>query len=116
MKLAANRVNGLHLRDLLPAIGVEVDCVLAAVAYDSSASDITQVLVGHCVVNKFRLDLWMRYDHTVALSVELLKRLLKHQKDNVFTRFVPDRFHPSNNRVRATISPPYPPQVFSASR
>ncbi|WP_256576556.1 phospholipase D family protein [Pseudomonas sp. Irchel 3E20] len=36
----------------------------------------------------------MRYDHTVPVSVELLKRLFKHQKDNVFTRFVPDRFHP----------------------
>ncbi|UVL22590.1 MULTISPECIES: hypothetical protein [Pseudomonas] len=72
MKLGATRVNGLHLRDLLPATGVEVDCALAAVAYGSSASDIKQDLVGHCVVNKFRLDLWMRYDHTVPVSVELL--------------------------------------------
>ncbi|MND94308.1 hypothetical protein D3C81_754890 [compost metagenome] len=113
MKLVANRVNGLHLRDLLPVIGVEVDYVLAAVAYGSSASDITQDLVG---VKKLRLDLWMRYDHTVPVSIELLKRLLKHQKDNVFMRFVPDRFHLSSNMVRATISPLYPPEVFSASR
>lgn len=54
MKLVANRINGVHLRDLLPAIGVEVDGVLAAVAYGSSASDITQDLVGHCVANKLR--------------------------------------------------------------
>ena len=94
MKLVANRVNGVHLRDLLPATDVAVDGVLAAVAYGNSASDITQDLVGHCVANKLRLDLWMRYDHTVPVSVELLQRLLKHQKDNVFTRFVPDRFHP----------------------
>jgi PLD-like domain len=96
MKLIANRINGIHLRDLLPELSaeVEVDGVLAAVAYGSSASDITQDLVGHCVANKLRLDLWMRYDHTVPVSVGLLKRLLKHQKDNVFTRFVPDRFHP----------------------
>ncbi|MGP0150974.1 phospholipase D family protein [Pseudomonas oryzihabitans] len=73
--------------------GVELNGVLAAVAYGSSASDITQDLVGHCVTNKLRLDLWMRYDHTVPVTVELLKRLLKHQGDNVFTRFVPDRFH-----------------------
>lgn len=52
MKLVANQINGLHLRDLLPAIGVEEDCVLAAVAYSSSASDITQYLFGHCVENK----------------------------------------------------------------
>lgn len=94
MKLIANRINGVHLRDLLPGAEVEIDGVLAAVAYGSSASDITQDLVGHCVNNKLRLDLWMRYDHTVPVSVELLKRLFKHQKDNVFTRFVPDRFHP----------------------
>lgn len=94
MKLVANRINGVHLRDLLPATDVAVDGVLAAVAYGNSASDITQDLVGHCVANKLRLDLWMRYDHTVPVSVELLQRLLKHQKDNVFTRFVPDRFHP----------------------
>lgn len=96
MKLIANRINGTHLRDLLPVLSaeVEVDCVLAAVAYGSSASDTTRDLVGHCVANKLRLDLWMRYDHTVPVSVELLKRLLRHQKDNIFTRFVPDRFHP----------------------
>ena len=95
MKLIANRINEVHLRDLLPALSadVEVDGVLAAVAYGSSASDITQDLVGHCVANKLRLDLWMRYDHTVPVSVELLRRLLNHQKDNVFTCFVPDRFH-----------------------
>lgn len=96
MKLIANRINGIHLRDLLPELSaeVQVDGVLAAVAYGSSAADITQDLVGHCVANKLRLDLWMRYDHTVPVSVELLKRLLRHQQNNIFTRFVPDRFHP----------------------
>lgn len=44
---------------------VHVDSVLAAVAYGGSASDITQDLVGNCLTNKLRLDLWMRYDHTV---------------------------------------------------
>lgn len=96
MKLIANRINGTHLRDILPALSgeVQVDSVLAAVAYGGSASDITQDLVGHAVANKLRLDLWMRYDHTVPVSVEFLKRLFKHQQDNVFTRFVPDCFHP----------------------
>lgn len=94
MKLIANRINGVYLRDLLPGDDIEVDGVLAAVAYGSSASDETRDLLGHCVAKQLRLDLWMRYDHTVPVSVPLLKRLLKHQKDNVFTRFVPDRFHP----------------------
>ncbi|WP_256576557.1 hypothetical protein [Pseudomonas sp. Irchel 3E20] len=41
MKLIANRINGVHLRDLLTGAEVEIDGVLAAVAYGSSASDIT---------------------------------------------------------------------------
>lgn len=71
-----------------------MDGVLAAVAYGSSASDSTQDLLGHCVANQLRLDLWMRYDHTVPVSVELLRRLFRHQTDNIFTQFIPDRFHP----------------------
>lgn len=96
MKLIANRINGVHLRDILPVLSVEVqvDGVLAAVAYGRSASDSAKDLLGHCLANQLRLDLWMRYDHTVPVSVELLRRLFKHQKDNIFTRFIPDCFHP----------------------
>lgn len=95
MKLVANRINQCHLRDILPEISQEreVDSVLAAIAYGRSASDETKDLIGHSVDNKLRLDLWMRYDETVPVSIELLKRLLKHQKDNIFTKFVPDCFH-----------------------
>ena len=95
MKLVANRINQVHLRDLLPVISeeIQVDAVMAAIAYGSNASDETQDLVGHAVANKLRLDLWMRYDHTVPVSVPLLKRLLQHQRDNVFTSFVRDCFH-----------------------
>ncbi|WP_303760972.1 phospholipase D family protein [Alcanivorax jadensis] len=96
MKLIANRINGVHLRDFLPTLSeeVQVDFVLAAIAYGSSATEITKDLVGHSVRNRLRLDIWMRYDHTVPVSVPLLKRLLLNQKDNVFTKFIPDCFHP----------------------
>ncbi len=95
MKFVANGVNGVHLRDLLPVIseGVEVDSVVAAIAYGGSASDEIKDLVGHAVSNQLRLDLWMRYDHTVPVAVSFLQRLLKHQRDNVFSQFVPDCFH-----------------------
>lgn len=95
MKLIANQINQTHLRDILPAISeeIQVDQVLAAIAYGSSASDETQDLVGHSVDNKLRLDIWMRYDETVPVAIPLLKRLLKHQADNVFTQFIPDCFH-----------------------
>ena len=80
MKLVANRINQTHLRDILPEISedMQVDNVLAAIAYGGSASDQTQDLVGHALENKLRLDLWMRYDHTAPVSVPFLKRLLKN--------------------------------------
>jgi hypothetical protein len=95
MRLVANRINQTHLRDILPAISedLQVDNVLAAIAYGGSASDETQDLVGHALANKLRLDLWMRYDHTVPVSVSFLKRLLKSLPQNIFTQFVPDCFH-----------------------
>lgn len=96
MKLVANEVNGVHLRYILPVINEEtqVDNVLAAIAYGSThTTDESKDLIGHTLDNKLRLDLWMRYDETVPVSVPFLKRLLKHQKDNVFTKFVPDCFH-----------------------
>lgn len=96
MKFVANSVNGTYMRDILYEMptDAEIDCVLAAVAYGGGTSNDDEDLIGHAVANNLRLDLWMRYDHTVPVAVPLLKRLLKHQADNVFTSFVPDRFHP----------------------
>ncbi len=96
MRFIANRLNGKHLRDLVLEASArdDIDQVYAAIAYGCSSSDETLDLIGSSVKNKLRLDLWMRYDETVPVSIELLKRLLKHQKQNIFTSFVPDRFHP----------------------
>jgi hypothetical protein len=95
MKLISNHINQTHLRDILPVISeeVQVDNVLAAIAYGRSASDETQDLVGYALENKLRLDLWMRYDHTVPVSVSFLKRLLKNLPKNIFAQFIPDCFH-----------------------
>ncbi|MCW8193381.1 phosphatidylserine/phosphatidylglycerophosphate/cardiolipin synthase family protein [Proteobacteria bacterium 005FR1] len=95
MKLIANRINGVHLRDILPDIagGQEVDSVMAAIAYGENGADETKDLLGHCVGSRLRLDLWMRYDEKVPVAIPLLKRLLKHQRHNVFTNFIPDCFH-----------------------
>jgi hypothetical protein len=95
LKFITNHVNQTYLRDILPVITEDlvVDFVLAAIAYGNSAADETKDLVGHAVKNKLRLDIWMRYDHTVPVALSLLRRLLKHQRDNIFARFVPDCFH-----------------------
>lgn len=93
MKLIANRVNNTHLRDILPADTSQIDMVLAAIAYGDSAADEAQDLIGHALTNKLRVNLWMRYDHTVPVSVRLLKRLLFGLQSNIFTCFIPDYFH-----------------------
>lgn len=51
MRFVGNRINNIHLRDLLSQISneFEVDFVQAAIAYGSSASDETQDLLGHAV-------------------------------------------------------------------
>ncbi len=35
----------------------------------------------------------MRYDHTVPVAIPLLKKLLKHHKDNIFCKLIPDYLH-----------------------
>lgn len=95
MRFVANRINQTHLRDILPRLSneVQVDQVLAAIAYGSSSNTEAEDLVGHSYKNKLRLDLWMRYDEKVPVAIPLLKRLYKHLSDNIFTKFVPDCFH-----------------------
>lgn len=93
MKLIANTFNGCYLRDILPNGGIEIDGVLAAIAYGNNGNDEKNDFIGNCLKNHFRLDIWMRYDHTVPVGVSMLKRLLKHQKDNIFCRLVPDYLH-----------------------
>jgi hypothetical protein len=95
MQLVGNAVNGVLLSNLLPASDVldDVDFVQAAIAYGSSINTPKGGLVGHCVQSKLKLDLWMRYDETVPVAVPMLETLLKHQKDNVFTKFIPDKLH-----------------------
>jgi hypothetical protein len=93
MKFVANTLNGVHLADVLPCKDDEVDNVLAAVAYGSNSTDEDNDFLGHCLRNRYRLDLWMRYDHTVPVAVPLLQRLLRHERDNVFCKFIPDCMH-----------------------
>lgn len=93
MKLIANGLNRKYLRDILPPDGSEMDGVLAAIAYGANSNDEKNDLLGHCLRNRYRLDIWMRYDHTVPVAIPLMKRLLRHHKDNIFCRLIPDCLH-----------------------
>ena len=92
MKLVANGINNNFLASCLPSKDVEVDCVLAAIAYGSDRGE-TPKLIQNCLEHKRRLDIWMRYDHTVPVTPSLLSTLLKNERNNVFCKLIPDMLH-----------------------
>lgn len=89
MRVFANKVNGQFLRSVLPAPETEIDGVKAAIAYGSDA----ETLVKNCLENHHRLDIWMRYDHTVPVTPALLKKLISETSNNIFCYLVPDVHH-----------------------
>ena len=93
MKLVANALNGCYLANVLPGPDDEVDYVLAAIAYGSNSTNEKEDFIGNCLKYRHRLDLWMRYDHTVPVAIPLMQRLLRHERDNIFCKFIPDRLH-----------------------
>ena len=75
---------------MLPPPKADVDCVLAAIAYGSNDEGH---FLENCINNKYRLDIWMRYDHTVPVKIPLLKKLLSLTNKNIFCFQVPDVLH-----------------------
>ncbi|MCL1634802.1 phospholipase D-like domain-containing protein [Luteimonas sp. SX5] len=93
MKLIANGLNGDYLGNCMPGAEHEVGEVLAAIAYGSHSNNEKDDFISNCLRNGSRLDLWMRYDHTVPVTIPLLRRILRHHKDNIFCRLIPDCLH-----------------------
>ncbi len=60
MQFIANAVNGNFLESILPGPDDEVDGVLAAIAYGSVFQNQDNDFLGHCLRNRYRLDIWMR--------------------------------------------------------
>ncbi|MDR9986868.1 phospholipase D-like domain-containing protein [Enterobacter hormaechei] len=89
MKLIANGLNREFFRSCLPPPGKEIDGVVAAIAY----GDDKTTLLDHCIKNHHRLDIWMRYDHTVPVSPAFLSKLLVNVKNNIFCKLIPDYLH-----------------------
>lgn len=89
MKFFGNGVNGAYLRDVLPRSGEDIDWVKAAIAYGSDETTLVQ----NCLDLGKRLDIWMRYDHTVPVSPSLLKHLLRCSSRNIFCKLIPDVLH-----------------------
>ena len=93
MEFVANALNKKFLKYLLPPSGSEIDGVMAAIAYGSNFPNEKEDFIADCVNNRYRLDLWVRYDHTVPVAPSLLRRILKHHKDNIFCKLIPDCLH-----------------------
>lgn len=93
MELIANNLNKKFLKQLFPPADAEVDGVMAAIAYGSNFPNQKDDFIADCIKNKYRLDLWMRYDHTVPVAPTLLWRILSHHKDNIFCKLIPDCLH-----------------------
>lgn len=89
MRILANSINAEFHRDILPDENDPVDSVLAAIAYGNDS----KTLVQNCLENKLKLDIWMRYDHTVPVSPGLLQKLLDSATKNVSCFLVPDVLH-----------------------
>lgn len=89
MKIIANGLNREFFRSCLPPPGKEIDGVVAAIAY----GDDKTMLLEHCIKNHHRLDIWMRYDHTVPVSPAFLSKLLANVKNNIFCKLIPDCLH-----------------------
>ncbi len=89
VRFFANRLNGQFLRSVLPGGEAQVDWVKAAIAYGSDAD----TLLADCLSNSYRLDIWMRYDHTVPVAPRLLHKLLASVGQNVFCKLIPDVLH-----------------------
>lgn len=89
MEFFGNKLNGRYLRSVLPGPDQEVDWVKAAIAYGSDGTTLLQ----NCLDLGIRLDIWMRYDHTVPVEPALLQAMLDAMDGNVFCQLVPDVLH-----------------------
>ena len=92
MKFVANKLNNQYLMNFLPQLDEDIESisqVLAAIAYGTNDNE---KFVENCLENRFRLDIWMRYDHTVPVAPELLRKL-NQSGNNVFCRLIRDYLH-----------------------
>ena len=89
MKMYANTINANYLRNVLPDADFDVSWAKAAIAYGNDAG----TLIEQCRSDGIRLDIWMRYDHTVPVAPSLLRKLLRYSAENIFCWLIPDVLH-----------------------
>jgi hypothetical protein len=89
VKIIAGKINDEWLEDLLGESRYSVDEVKAAVAYAHGLPK----LFDFCFKNKIKLTFWGRFDHTIPVSTDILKRFLENASLNFDCKLNPDIFH-----------------------
>lgn len=89
MKFVAGGINGEYLKGIHISAKNKTDSVKIAVAYASGDPDILKDNFNDNV----RLTFWGRYDSTVPVSTNILKRFLDNMSSNFECKLVPDIFH-----------------------
>jgi len=89
MQLVTGGINDVHLRSIHER-GIEfTEEVKAAVAYASGDPQ----LLRECRDNGTKLTLWCRYDDSLPVTLNILKRFLDTASPNYVCKLVPDIFH-----------------------
>lgn len=87
-------ISGLTNPPRLEALNLKAmsECahVKAAVAYVTD----DRTLIQSCMKNDIRLTLWARYDYSMPVSEDVVKRFLNKRSPNFTLKIVPDIFHP----------------------
>lgn len=89
MKLIAGGLNGRYLIEVHTNALRKTEHVKAAVAYASGDPQ----LIRDCFEKKIRLSFWGRYDETVPVSTNILKRFLDKKSPNFSCRLIQDIHH-----------------------
>lgn len=89
MELVTGGINDLYLRSIHEKGIDSTEEVKAAVAY--AAGD--PYLLKECRENGTRLTLWCRYDDSLPVTLNVLKRFLETGSPNYVCKLIPDIFH-----------------------
>lgn len=90
MKLIAGKINRNWLFSILEESEGQCDAVRAAVAYANGAPK----LIDFCFERNIKLTFWGRYDASVPVSTNILKRFLDRKSPNQVCKLLPEHFHP----------------------
>jgi len=89
MKFVAGGLNGQYLAEIQRNSIDKADAVRVAIAYVTGTPQLFQ----DCWDHKIKLTFWGRYDHSVPVSLSVLKTFLDRKSPNYSCKLIADIFH-----------------------